>query len=150
MSQQWYVHPCSFKAAANFSERQTNIRVDKPVKKAKTDDNSQHGSKDTARELEQATSTSTVSGSTSLTESNTVRGRLHYMNGDLPAELQEGRMWTKQILPAVLTWAGNLSDPWVIRDDDLMRALRAIITVVVPGFRDLNAKRPGSPIFMLV
>jgi len=72
------------------------------------------------------------------------------MNGDLPAELQEGRMWTKRILPAVLTWAGNLSDPWVIWDDDLMCALRAIITVVVPGFRDLNAIRPGSPIFMLI
>ena len=41
-------------------------------------------------------------------------------------------------------------DPWVIPDQDLVRALRTIISAVDPQYGDLNGIRLGEPIFMLV
>jgi len=77
-------------------------------------------------------------------------GRFHYMNGHLPPALQEDRKWTKQILPALLRWAGSLGDPWVIPDQDLVRTLRTIVTTVDPHFANLDEIRPGTPVFVLV
>ncbi|KAL4066518.1 hypothetical protein J3A83DRAFT_4374576 [Scleroderma citrinum] len=93
---------------------------------------------------------SMTSGPASLTGSNGMAGsHQHYMNEDLPAKLQENRRWTKQILPTLLTWAGSLSDPWMIQNNDLMLALQAIVTTVILTFQDLTAIHPGLPIFML-
>jgi len=82
---------------------------------------------------------------------NSVSGeRTRYTNRHLPAALQEDRKWTKRILPALLTWAGSLADPWVIPDQDLIRTLRIIITTVNPDFVDAIDIRHGTPIFTLV
>ena len=68
---------------------------------------------------------------------------------NLPLDLQD-RKWSKQILPALLAWAGSLDDPWVIADQDLMNKLRTIVTTVIPHFKDLTDIRPGTPAFTLV
>jgi len=102
------------------------------------------------RGSEQPFSVSDTSGPASLTSNSTACGRLRYVNSHLPAELLESRTWTKQVLPALLTWAGSLSNPWVIKDDALMHALRTIITTVTTAFQNLTAIRPGTAIFMLV
>src|SRR5437016_6212728 len=36
----------------------------------------------------------------------------HYQNQDLPSVLTVGKMWVKEIMPALLVWAGSLADPW--------------------------------------
>ncbi|KIK10647.1 hypothetical protein PISMIDRAFT_124112 [Pisolithus microcarpus 441] len=77
-------------------------------------------------------------------------GHVHYINGHLPPLLQEDRKWTKQVLPALVTWAGSLGDPWVIPDQDLMRALWMIIITVNPNFGNLTAIHPGALVFILV
>ncbi|KAI6023179.1 hypothetical protein BKA83DRAFT_4125829 [Pisolithus microcarpus] len=40
-------------------------------------------------------------------------------NRDLPSELMEEKLWARQIMPALLLWAGSLADPWNISDDNL-------------------------------
>ncbi|KIO14671.1 hypothetical protein M404DRAFT_118971, partial [Pisolithus tinctorius Marx 270] len=75
--------------------------------------------------------------------------RIRYINLDLPAALQADRKWTKQILPALVTWAGSLADPWLIPDQDLMCAIQIIITTISTDFLDLSAICPGTPIFSL-
>ena len=129
-----------------YMEWQGNIVVDKPVKKAKTNNNSEHGA------TEGSAQSSTSAGVTPSTSSNgtTSSGRVHYINGHLPPALQEDRKWTKLMLPALVTWAGSLADPWVIPDQDLMCTLRIIVTTISPGFQDLTAIRPGTAIFSLV
>ena len=92
--------------------------------------------------LEQPFSVSDTLGPASLMSNSMACGRLRYANSHLPAELLESRTWTKQVLPALLTW--------VIKDDALMHALRTIITTVTPAFQNLTAIRPGTAIFMLV
>ncbi|KAI6114959.1 hypothetical protein EDD16DRAFT_1520818 [Pisolithus croceorrhizus] len=52
---------------------------------------------------------------------STGTGHLHYINGHLPPALQEDRKWTKQVLPALVTWVRSLGDPWVIPDPELMQ-----------------------------
>jgi len=108
-------------------DRQTNIVVDNA------------GNKPQTVKLESSAGTNSMGG-----------GRTRYINGDLPSALQEDRKWTKVILPALLVWAGSLGDPWVIPDQDLVRALRTIISAVDPQYGDLNGIRPGEPIFVLV
>ena len=56
----------------------------------------------------------------------------------------------KQILPALIMWAGNQPDPWIIADQDLAGVLRAIIACIVPHFWDLSMICPGTVIFNLV
>lgn len=99
-------------------------------------------------------SASVISGPTSsvgTTSSSSTGGkRNRYAIADLPLALQENRRWSKKILPALLTWAGNLDDLWMVPDHDLMNNLRAITTAVVPHFTDLTDIRPGTPTFILV
>jgi len=105
---------------------------------------------------EQSGDLAIVAGTASQTPSagtnsaGTDGGRFRYMNGHLPPALQQDRKWTKQILPALLRWAGSLGDPWVIPDQDLVRTLRIIVTSVDPHFDSLDEIRPGMPIFVLV
>ncbi|KAI6107130.1 hypothetical protein EDD16DRAFT_1712631 [Pisolithus croceorrhizus] len=124
----------------------TNVNADKPAKKPRT---SLHDDI-TAEETGHSAPASTITSHASTTgTSNTGSGRVRYINGHLPSSLQENRKWTKLVLPALVTWAGSLGDPWVIPDQDLMRALRIIITTVNPNFGDLSAIRPGAPVFVL-
>ena len=30
------------------------------------------------------------------------------------------KLWTKEIIPALLMWAGTLADPWTISDGEFM------------------------------
>jgi len=96
-------------------------------------------------------SASVISGPTSSVGTARTGGKhSHYTIADLPLALQEDRKWSKHILPALLTWAGSLDDPWMIADQDLMNNLRAIVTAVIPHFKDLTDIRPGAPAFILV
>ncbi|KAI6104116.1 hypothetical protein F5141DRAFT_1216667 [Pisolithus sp. B1] len=124
----------------------TNVIANKPVKKPWTD---QHG--DTMVEgLRHSTLAPAHSSQvSSITTNSMSSGHLHYINGHLPPTLQEDRKWTKQVLPALMTWARSLSDPWVIPDQDMMRALQIIIITVNPNFSDLTLICPGTPIFIL-
>ncbi|KAI5996390.1 hypothetical protein EDD15DRAFT_2365222 [Pisolithus albus] len=71
-------------------------------------------------------------------------------NRDLPSELTEEKLWARQIMPALLLWAGSLADPWNISDDNLVRILRTIILTIVPNFEDKqNDIRPGMVIFTI-
>ncbi|KAI6138159.1 hypothetical protein BKA82DRAFT_4021653 [Pisolithus tinctorius] len=56
----------------------------------------------------------------------------------------DGKMWAKEIMPALLVWAGSLADPWTISDEELIRSLRIIILTIAPDFEDLNDIRPGT------
>ncbi|KAI6021336.1 hypothetical protein BKA83DRAFT_116377 [Pisolithus microcarpus] len=85
----------------------------------------------------------------SITTNSMGSGCLCYINGHLPPTLQEDRKWTKQVLPALMTWAGSLSDPWVIPDQDMMWALQIIIITINLGFGNLTPIHPGMPIFIL-
>ncbi|KIN94160.1 hypothetical protein M404DRAFT_35342 [Pisolithus tinctorius Marx 270] len=96
----------------------TNIRIDKPAKKAKP--GSRHG----------------------------YDRCIHFINANLPEELQEDRRWLKQMLPTLLMWAGSFADPWAIPDLELMTALRIITTSLVSDF-DSHAVCPGTPTFVL-
>jgi len=124
---------------------QSNIAVDKPLKKVRTTDDNEH-------QATEGSAPSASVGNTPCVSSNgtTNSGRVRYINGNLPAALQQDRKWTKQMLPALVTWAGSLGDPWVIPDQDLMHALQIIVTTINPDFQDLTAIRPGTPIFALV
>ncbi|KAI6109463.1 hypothetical protein F5141DRAFT_1063722 [Pisolithus sp. B1] len=63
-----------------------------------------------------------ITSQASSTGTNSMGSRcVHYINGHLPSSLQEDRRWTKLVLPALVTWAGSLGDPWVILDQDLMQ-----------------------------
>ena len=64
--------------------------------------------------------------------------------------LTVGKTWVKDIMPALLVWAGSLADPWTISDDELMQSLRIIILTIAPDFEDLNDIRPGMAIFNIV
>ncbi|KAI6112329.1 hypothetical protein EV401DRAFT_2074806 [Pisolithus croceorrhizus] len=131
---------------SNTGHRNTNVNADKPAKKPRT---SLHDDI-TAEETGHSAPASTITSHASTTgTSNTGSRRVRYINGHLPSSLQENRKWTKLVLPALVTWAGSLGDPWVIPDQDLMRALRIIITTVNPNFGDLSAIRPGAPVFVL-
>ena len=74
----------------------------------------------------------------------------HYWNQDLPSVLTVGKTWTRDIMPALLVWAGSLADPWTISDDELMQSLRIIILTIAPDFGDLNDIRPGTATFNIV
>ncbi|KAI6155778.1 hypothetical protein BKA82DRAFT_4349007 [Pisolithus tinctorius] len=113
----------------------TNIRIDKPAKKAKE-----------SRELALASSTS--DRPLSMGTNSTTCGRIRFVNANLPEELQEDRRWSKQMLPALLMWAGSFADPWAIPDLELTTALRIITTSLVSDF-DSHAVRPGTPTFVL-
>ncbi|KAI6101621.1 hypothetical protein EDD16DRAFT_1525816 [Pisolithus croceorrhizus] len=95
----------------------TNIITNKPVKKPWTN---QHG--DTmAKGSRHLTSTPAHSSQvSSITTNSASSGCLCYINGHLPPTLQEDRKWTKQVLPALVTWVGSLGNPWVIPDQDMM------------------------------
>ncbi|KAI6021264.1 hypothetical protein EDC04DRAFT_2607163 [Pisolithus marmoratus] len=69
-------------------------------------------------------------------------GKCHYTkNRDLPSELTEEKLWARQIMPALLLWAGN---------DNLMRVLQMIILTIVPSFKDKqNDIWPGMAIFTI-
>ena len=60
------------------------------------------------------------------------------------------KLWTKEIMPALLMWAGTLADPWTISDGEFMRALRTVIQTIVPDFKGLEDIRPGKAIFYIV
>ena len=64
--------------------------------------------------------------------------------------LTAGKTWVKDIMPALLVWAGSLADPWTISDDELMQLLRIIIPTIAPDFEDLNGIHPGTAIFNIV
>ena len=98
-------------------------------------------------ELPSASVTSGPTLSVGTTSLGGKRGRCAIAN--LPLDLQD-KKWSKQILPALLAWAGSLDDPWVIADQDLMNKLRTIVTTVIPHFKDLTDIRPGTPAFTLV
>ena len=69
-------------------------------------------------------SASVISGPTLSVGTTSLNGKCNrYTITDLPLALQEDRKWSKQILPALLTWAGSLDDPWMIADQDLMNKL---------------------------
>ncbi|KAI6145387.1 hypothetical protein BKA82DRAFT_129923 [Pisolithus tinctorius] len=80
---------------------------------------------------------------------STTCGRICFINANLPEELQEDRRWSKQMLPALLMWAGSFADPWAIPDLELTTALRIITTSLVSDF-DSHAVCPGTLTFMLV
>ena len=56
----------------------------------------------------------------------------------------------RDIMPALLVWAGSLADPWTISDDELMQSLRIIILTIALDFGDLNDIRPGTATFNIV
>jgi hypothetical protein len=126
---------------------QTNITVSQPAKKAKTDTQPESA---TVQVLEQMDPVSAIPNQMPLVGTNVTGGCMCYTNGNLPAELQIDRKWMKQILPALITWAGNQVDLWVIPDQSLMHALCIIITAIIPDFEDLTAIHPGTAIFSLV
>ena len=86
-------------------------------------------------ELPSASVTSGPTLSVGTTSLGGKRGRCAIAN--LPLDLQD-KKWSKQILPALLAWAGSLDDPWVIADQDLMNKLWTIVTTVIPHFKDLT------------
>ncbi|KAI6097748.1 hypothetical protein EDD16DRAFT_1776202 [Pisolithus croceorrhizus] len=109
----------------------TNVIVEKPAKKPCTSlcgDAVAEGS----GHLAPATM---IMGQASSTGTNSMgSGHICYINGHLPHSLQEDRKWTKLMLPTLVTWAGSLGDPWVIPDQDLMRALQIIVITVNLNF----------------
>ncbi|KAI6016433.1 hypothetical protein PISMIDRAFT_18206 [Pisolithus microcarpus 441] len=89
--------------------------------------------KDAGQESEEK---STAAGRVFSTRTNGT-GKSHCAKiRDLPSELMEEKLWARQIMPALLLWAGSLADPWNISDDNLMRVLRMIILTIVPSFKD--------------
>ncbi|KAI6046552.1 hypothetical protein EDC04DRAFT_2597992 [Pisolithus marmoratus] len=72
--------------------------------------------KDAGQESEEK---NTTVGRVFLTGTNGT-GKCHRTkNRDLPSELTEEKLWAKQIMLALLLWAGSLADPWNISDDNL-------------------------------
>ncbi|KAI6145843.1 hypothetical protein BKA82DRAFT_4016052 [Pisolithus tinctorius] len=57
------------------------------------------------------------------------------------------KMWAKEIMPALLVWAGSLADPWTISDEELIQSLQIIILTIAPDFEDLNDICPGMVVF---
>ena len=105
------------------------------MKKARANSHDQHG---VSAVQEVASPSAMPSQMSSDGSSITGSGQIHYLNGNLPYELQEDRKWMKQILPALIMWAGNQPDPWIITDQNLVGVLHAIIVCVVPHFQDLS------------
>ncbi|KAI6010790.1 hypothetical protein F5J12DRAFT_781777 [Pisolithus orientalis] len=102
----------------------TNIRIDKPVKKVKVSDRSQHGTKAMTQESrELALASSTSDWPLSIGTNSTTCRCIHFVNAKLPEELQEDRRWLKQMLPTLLMWARFFPDLWEIPDLELMTAL---------------------------
>ncbi|KAI6024353.1 hypothetical protein EDC04DRAFT_2606521 [Pisolithus marmoratus] len=64
----------------------------------------------------------TTAGQVFLTRTNGTGKHHHAKNRDLPSELMEEKLWARQVMPALLLWAGSLADPLNISDDNLMRA----------------------------
>ncbi|KAI6017638.1 hypothetical protein PISMIDRAFT_18306 [Pisolithus microcarpus 441] len=125
----------------------TNVIAEKPAKKPCTSPHSDAVAEGSGH----SAPVTTITSQTSSTGTNsTGSGRIHYINGHLPHSLQEDRKWTKLVLPALVTWAGSLGDPWVIPDQDLMRALQIIVITVNPNFGNLSAICPRAPVFVLV
>ncbi|KAL4072697.1 hypothetical protein V8B97DRAFT_2023439 [Scleroderma yunnanense] len=131
-----------------YVELQTKISINKPVKKAKTSNDLQHGATDTlAEDLGQSVLAGTMPYQMSSIGTNS--RHVHYVNNDLPAELQEDRQWMKHIIPTFLVWVGSLSNLWVIPDQELMCVLQIVVTTICPNFQDLTAIHPRVPIFVL-
>ncbi|KIM64052.1 hypothetical protein SCLCIDRAFT_23899 [Scleroderma citrinum Foug A] len=142
------VRPLIRLSALLMSKWQTNNIVNKPAKKMKTGNNNQANTM--AEDSGQSVPVDSMPSQMSSNGTNSVAGaHTSYINGHLPTTLQKDGKWTKQILPALLTWAGSLTDPWVIPDQDLMQTLRIIIITVNPDFVDVIDIRHGTPIFML-
>ena len=121
-------------------ESQTDNGVDK-LKEAKVD-------RDVDQESGQR---STTVGQVSLMRTMCKASKHpHYQNQDLPSVLMVGKTWAKDIIPALLVWAGSLADPWTISDDELMRSLQIIIPTIALDFKDLNDIHPGMAIFNIV
>ncbi|KAI6139761.1 hypothetical protein BKA82DRAFT_27019 [Pisolithus tinctorius] len=115
------IHLCTPKAPElHHVTAMSNIVVDQPAKKAKISNNFSKQGANTV-----GLSSSAGPGTPSQVSSSGTSGtrRTHYINLDLPAALQVDRKWTKQILPALVMWAGSLADPWLIPDQDLMCAI---------------------------
>ncbi|KIM51189.1 hypothetical protein SCLCIDRAFT_33648 [Scleroderma citrinum Foug A] len=68
---------------------------------------------------------------------------------DLPSMLMVDKLWMKEIIPALLMWAGTLADPWTISDAEFMQLLRTIIQTIAPDFEDLDDICPGKAIFYI-
>ncbi|KAI6153198.1 hypothetical protein BKA82DRAFT_34262 [Pisolithus tinctorius] len=112
------IHRCTPKAPElRCVTAMSNIVIDRPVKKAKTSNNFSEQGVNTV-----GLSSSAGPGTPSQVSSSGTSGTrcIRYINLDLPATLQADRKWTKQILPALVMWAGSLADPWLIPDQDLM------------------------------
>ena len=63
-------------------------------------------------QLKGLASVSVISGPTSSVGTTSSSGKCNrYMIIDLLLALQEDRKWSKEILPALLTWASSLDDP---------------------------------------
>ena len=77
-------------------------------------------------------------------------GKRCFRMQDLPSMLMVDKLWTKEIIPALLMWAGTLADPWTISDAEFMRLLRTIIQTIAPDFEDLDDICPGKAIFYIV
>ncbi|KAI6008001.1 hypothetical protein EDC04DRAFT_2907399 [Pisolithus marmoratus] len=123
-----------------------NVTMEMPAKKPQTNLHS-HAMAEGSR---QSALVTMIPSQVSSTRADSMSSRhVHYINGHLPPLLQENRKWTKQGLPALLTWAGSLGDPWVIPDQDLMQALQMIIMTINLNFSDLTAICPGAPVFIL-
>ncbi|KIM59462.1 hypothetical protein SCLCIDRAFT_27290 [Scleroderma citrinum Foug A] len=122
----------------------TNITIDKPAKKLRTSPTSDTMAEQSGKLAIVSTTSQTSSAGTN---SAGMGGANHfcYMNGHLPPALQEDRKWTKQILPALLTWAGSLGDPWVISDQDIVWTLQTIVATVDLHFNNLDEICPGTP-----
>ncbi|KAI5980389.1 hypothetical protein F5J12DRAFT_789314 [Pisolithus orientalis] len=73
-----------------------------------------------------------------------------YRSQDLPSVLMAGKMGAKEIMPALLVWAGSLADPWTISDEELIWSLQIIILTIAPDFEDLNDVCPGTAVFNIV
>jgi len=123
-----------------LSESQTDNAVDKP-NEAKVDRNAD-------QELDQMNTTAGQVSSTGTKGKASKHPR--YRNQDLPAALTADKTWVKDIMPALLVWAGSLADPWTISDDELVQSLRIIILTIAPDFGDLNDICPGMAIFNIV
>ncbi|KIM56146.1 hypothetical protein SCLCIDRAFT_10803 [Scleroderma citrinum Foug A] len=50
-------------------------------------------------------------------------GKRCFRMQDLPSMLMVDKLWMKEIIPALLMWAGTLADPWTISDAEFMQLL---------------------------
>ncbi|KAI6128668.1 hypothetical protein EDD16DRAFT_1516144 [Pisolithus croceorrhizus] len=134
-------------SALKLTHQLTNIITEMPAKKPWTNLHSHTVAEGSGHSAPAMTLPSQAS---SMQTDSMGSGHVCYINGHLPLSLQEDRKWTKQVLPALVTWARSLGNPWVIPDQDLMWALQTIITTVNSNFGNLTAIHPGAPVFILV